>query len=362
MNLLSKKFALPLGLMLIVVVSVGVALFTMNHQANASAIEQATPTRARSQAAAPQPPARSNPTPTPEPAIPVRASVVSVKADGNLVSASQATLAFQSAGRIKVVNVKEGDRVKAGDVIATLDTSSLDAQVVQAQATLDSAVANLAKVKAGPTVDDTIVAKSAVDRAKAALDQAQAAYDKIGGDSNPRIGETQQALNLQQAYSNYQSAVSQYHLTVDHPTDAELKAAQATVAQAQAALEAAKIAVVNARIVAPFDGTVIWLNSKLGESATTGSAQVMLADLSKMQVQVNVDESSIATIKVGETVTVTVDAMPDKPLAGKVSQVGLLATATGNLVYTPITIDINSTSTPIYSGLSAAVEIQGANQ
>ena len=361
MNFLSKKNALPLGLALIVVVGIGIAAFSMNRQASASAAaDLATPTRGRPQVAASQPPAI--PTPTPAPAIPVRASAISIKTDGNLISANQSTLAFQSAGRIKDIRVKEGDHVKAGDVIATLDTTSLDAQVVQAQATLDSAIANLAKVKAGSTIDDLTVAKAAVDRAKSAVDQAQAAYDRIGGDSNPRAGESSQQLALQQAWSNYQTALAQYHLVANHPTDAELKAAQATVAQSQAALEAAKIAVVNARIVAPFDGTVLWLGSKLGESATTGAAQVTLADLSKMQVQVNVDESIIATIKVGETVTVTVDALPDKPLTGKVSKVGLLATATGNLVYTPITVDIDTNNTPIYSGLSAAVEIQGANQ
>ncbi len=346
---------LVIGLGLLIAAIAVAAGFVWNSAASASALKPPVPVKAES--AAPQPPP-----PTPVPTVvaaPARIVTFVAKTSGNLISSNQATMGFQSSGRIKDIEVKEGDHVKAGDVIATLDTASLDAQVTQAQATLDSAVANLAKVKAGPTRDDVIVAKSNVDRAKAALDQAQAAYDKIGGASNPSIAASQQSVNLQQAYSTYQAAVSQYNLTVDHPTDAELKAAQAAVAQAQAALETAKQNAANARITAPFDGTVVWLGSKLGESATAGAPEVTIADLPHMQVQVNADEVSEANIQVGQTVSITLSAFPGKTLTGHVSKIGLLATSSGNLVSTPVTIDIDSTNTLVYPGLSATVQFQG---
>ena len=306
---------------------------------------------------APAPPASHSTTTADAPSP----AVVVARTTGNLLSANQATLAFGSSGRIQDVRVKEGDRVKAGDVIATLDTAALDAQVVQAQAALDSALANLAKTKAGPTVDDTIVAKGNIDRAKAALDQAQSAYDKIGGASNPSIAMSQQALTLQQAYSNYQTALSTYNLTINHPTDAELKTAQAAVAQAQAALEIAKLNAANARITVPFDGTVVSSNAHIGESAVSGAGEIVIADLPRMQVQVNADQMVTGNIKVGQTVSITLDALPGKTLTGRVARVGLLASTSGNIVSTPITIDVSPSEAAIYPGLSATVQFLGGN-
>src|SRR5512142_1983261 len=70
-----------------------------------------------------------------------------VRAVGTFSSANQASLGFQSAGRVKDIKVKEGDTVKAGDLLATLDTTMLDLQVVQAQASLNTAQAKLDTLK-----------------------------------------------------------------------------------------------------------------------------------------------------------------------------------------------------------------------
>lgn len=280
-----------------------------------------------------------------------------VKAIGNLVSATQASLAFQASGRVKEIDVKEGDKVQTGALLASVDTSLLDLQVAQAQAALDSATANYDNIKAGPTTDDLALAKSNLDRAKAALSQAQAAYDHIGGSSNPLIAMLPQALALQQAYSAYQGALASYNLTVNHPTATELEIAQAQVAQAQAALNLAQQSVGNATIVAPFDGTVLWIGPHIGESVAPSAPAMTLADLAHMQVQVGVDEDTLALIKVGQTATITLDAVPDKTLTGKVSKIGILATTAAGIVSVPATVDIDPTDAPIYPGLSATVEI-----
>lgn len=296
---------------------------------------------------------------TSAPAIPVSTSYIA-KATGNLTSANQATLAFQAGGRIKEIKVKEGDRVKAGDILASLDTTALDANIVQAQAALDSAAANLAKVKAGPTADDLIVARTNLDRAKVTMQQAQTAYDAIAW--RPDAPMTTQASTLQTATAAYQGALSQYNQTINHPTDAELKAAQATFAQAQASLETAKMNAANARITAPFDGTVVWLGLKLGESTSSGTAAITIADLPRMQVQVNVDEISGSSIKVGQSVSITLDSVPGKVLTGRVAKIGLLASTSGNIVSTPVTIDVDTSNVSLYPGLSATVEFQARTQ
>jgi multidrug resistance efflux pump len=285
-----------------------------------------------------------------------------IKAIGSFMSANQATLAFLMAGRVQEIKVKEGDKVHVGDVIASLDTSMLDLQVAQAQAALDAANAALDKVKTGPTVQDVTIAKSNLDRAKAALDQAQAAYDRIGGASNPLIEMTPQSLALQQASSAYQAAVAAYSQAVDHPTSTELRTAQAQAAQAQAALDLARQNVTNARIKAPFDGSVVWVGPHVGESVSPGAPAVSIADLSHMQVQAGVDENALATIQLGQSATITADALPGQALTGHVSKIGFLAATTAGIVSVPVTIDVDASQTPIDPGLSATVQIHVENK
>ncbi|MGE5263116.1 MAG: HlyD family secretion protein [Acidobacteriota bacterium] len=328
-----------------------------------------------------------------------------VKAVGTFVSASQASLAFQAAGRVKEIKIKEGDPVHAGDVLASLDTSALDFQVAQAQAALDAAQSRLDQLKnpsatdvaaaqasvtsaeavlaqlKTPTLNDLTVARADLDKAQAALQLAQSAYDRAGGASNPMIGMLPQSLALQQASDDYQKALAVFNartnpsdsqlkqaqaavdqaraalarLTTPGPND--LKGAQAQVAQAQAALDLAKQNIANARIAAPFDGTVLWIGPHIGESASPGVPAITFADLSHMQVQVGVDENTLAQLKMGQTATITADALPGKTLSGKVSKIGMLATTTAGIISMPVTLEVDTGSALIAPGLSATVEI-----
>lgn len=337
----------------------------------------------------------------------ITASVAStnVRAIGTLVSANQASLAFQMAGRVKQINVKEGDAVHAGDLLVSLDTTMLDLQVAQAQSALDTAQARLDQLKnpsasdvaaaqaqvasaqaalaqlKSPTMNDFLMAKADLDIARAALDQAQAAYDRAGGASNPFIGMTPQALTLQQASNTFLKAQAAFNARTNpsdaqlkqllalveqaqaqlnrltNPSPNDLKTAQAAVAQAQAALDLAKQNIANAKIVAPFDGTVVWLGPHLGESAAPNAPMITLADLSHMQVQIGVDENTLAQLKLGQTVTITADAVPGKTFTGRISKIGLLATTTAGIISLPVTINIDATDASIAPGLSATVEI-----
>lgn len=286
----------------------------------------------------------------------------SIRATGTLLSANQANLAFQIGGRIKTVQAKQGDRVQAGDVLASLDTTVLETQVTQAQALLAAANATFDKASKGPTADELQLAKSNLDLAKAGLAQAQAVYDRAGGASNPYIGLLPQAFALQQATGQFLSAQAAYNLAVSHPTTAELAGVVLQIAQAQLALDQAKQSITNAKLIAPFDGTVVSISPHVGESASVGVPSAIVADLSRMQVQVNVGENTLAGIHVGQPTTITVDALGGKTLTGRVKQTGLLGTSIGGIVSVPVTIDIDPSDALIYPGLSATVEFQGAAQ
>lgn len=279
-----------------------------------------------------------------------------IEVQGMITAPDQATLTFKGAGRLTEVRVHEGAKVKKGDTLAVVDSTESQLAVLQAQAGLDIATANLNQVKAGPTRDDIAIAKSGLDRAQAALDQAQAAYDRIGGASNPSIGMTPQSLALEQASSQYQAARATNNQTVNHPTATELETAQAQVAQAQAALALAQQQVANATLTAPFDGTVLSLGAHVGETVGPTTAILALADLSHLQLQASVDQNLIEQLQIGQTVTIIVDAFKDKPVTGKISRIGWLATTTAGITNVPVTIDVDPSAVPLRPGLTATVE------
>jgi len=287
----------------------------------------------------------------------VARAITKVKLVGNMVSANQAALAFSVGGRVKELPVAEGTVVQAGTLLGSLDTAVLEAQVAQAQANLDAASATWTRIQQGPSADDIAVAKSNVDRAKAAVDQAQIAYDRAGGASNPRIGLTGQAINLQAATIAYQIALATFNLTVNHPTPAEREVGQIQFRQSQLALDLAKQNLNNAKLVAPFTGTLISVTPKVGESVGANTGVMVLADLGKMQVLVNSDETTLAHIQLGQKVTIVADALGEKTLTGTVKKIGLLATTTTTIVTVPVWIDLDATDAPLYPGLSATVEI-----
>ena len=84
---------------------------------------------------------------------------------------------------------------------------------------------------------------------------------------------------------------------------------------------------------------------------------ITLADLSQMQVLIGVDETTLGAIQVGQSATITADALPGRTLTGHVSKIGMLATTTAGIISMPVTIDVDETDAPIYPGLSATVEI-----
>jgi HlyD family secretion protein len=318
------------------------------------------------------------PTPAATPAASESSANV-VTADGVIQPIRSAALDFNIGGRVIAINVKVGDHVKAGNVLARLDDATLQKQIAQAesavalaqaqldqlqtgampaertaaQAAVEAAQKNYDKVRAGPAVDELTQLKAQLDNAKALLDQAQAAYDRIGGATNPDIAMTPESAQLQQATNNYRAALAAYHDATTHPTAAELAAAQAQLDQAQAAVvrldatkdavEIARIQVQNAQaaldvvkanasdylLTAPFDGIIAEKNIDLGDVLMPGSPipAFVLGDVSKLRVETtNLAEVDAPRIQVGQSAQVRLDAFPGQTFHGQVSQIAPSAT------------------------------------
>ncbi|MCX7838007.1 MAG: efflux RND transporter periplasmic adaptor subunit [Anaerolineae bacterium] len=332
--------------------------------------------------------------------------VATVNAAGNVLSPEEATLSFQTSGRVAKVYVQVGDMVKKGQVLMELDTTDLELSLKTAKANLASSQANLEQVKANlqfalrnaqsnlesskaaleaaksknaQNANQIIIAKAQLDKAEVALRQAQGAYNQIAWRGD--VSMTPQAAELQRATIDYQSALANYQMTLATINDSALKAAQAqyerdvvaleqaqrnldtqlrtaqaNVERDQIAVEQAQRNIERARIVAPFDGVVSAVNFSAGDSAGTATA-VVVVDLSVLQVRVNIAEIDIAKIKVGQTAQVTLDALVGKTYNATISAIGPVATITQGVVNYPVIAIVDNTDGAIKPGMTANLSI-----
>lgn len=333
--------------------------------------------------ASPTPP----PTPTPSVPSPAKAKMAStVIAEGRVVPLRSAALAFPIGGIVAEVPVALGAGVKAGDLLARLDTRQLELQLAQAEANLAAAQAKLNQVKTAPKPEDLAAAqqnlasaqaaydgltkpspselaalKADVDKTRALLDQAQAAYDRVGGDGNENAGALPQRAQLQVAWLDHQKALAVYEsktkpsnaqlqgalaalqtaktqLAKLQPTADDVAAAEANVNAARAARDLAAEQVKHARITAPFAGTVTSLDARVGEYVAPGTSLLRLADVSAWQIETtDLTELNIVDVQVGDSVSLSFDAIPGLQTSGKVSQIKAYGeNRQGDIVYTVI--------------------------
>ncbi|MGE5262338.1 MAG: efflux RND transporter periplasmic adaptor subunit, partial [Acidobacteriota bacterium] len=332
--------------------------------------------------------------------------VATVSAAGNVSAPQQAAIAFQTTGRVAKVNVQVGDAVKSGQVLMELDTADLQLALKSAQAdhagaqanydasqtnlpfALKTAQSNLAsaqaayedaKSKNAQNPNQLIVAKTALDKATVTLQQAQSAYDAIAWRSD--IGMTSQATTLANATSDYHSALANYRITAatindtalrtaqsavdnaqvavdqaQHNLDTSLRVSQATLDNAKVAVDQAQRNLDKAKIVAPIDGSVAAVNYNVGDTAGS-SAAVSLADLSQLQVKVQIAEVDMAKIKVGDTAQMTLDALPGNTYNAKVIAIAPVGTVTQGVVNYPVTVAVSGSNAEVMPGMTANLAV-----
>ena len=227
---------------------------------------------------------------------PAGSGAASVTANGYVVARTKASVSAKVAGRLAYLGVSEGSFVRQGDVIARLDNADYEAAVAQAQANIASAEAS--------------VIESRADRDQLLRD-ANRARDIRAKDTRLM---SEQELDL--AMSKAAQA------------EARLNAAEARERAAEAGLHMAEANNENTVIHAPFTGTVLHKDAEVGEvvapsvgGGLTRGAVVTMADLSTLEVEVDVNEAYIARIRNGGAARVTLDAYPDTAFRGSVRQV-----------------------------------------
>jgi len=256
-----------------------------------------------------------------------RAIEAHVTASGTVSAVTTVDVGTQVSGTIKEIYVDYNSVVKKGQLIALIDPSTFEAQVEQAKANLMQARASLQKAKA--TLDD---AKRNLNRQKMLWDR-----DLI-------------------ARSDLDSAQTEYDLAVAGVSEAE-----ANVYQTQAALKKAETDLGYTRIYSPVDGIVVSRDVDAGQTVAasfqTPTLFTIAQDLTKMQIETNVDEADIGEVKEGLSVTFTVDAYPEAVFSGTIKQVRIASSVVENVVTYPVIIDVANPDLMLKPGMTANVTI-----
>ncbi|MEI7980097.1 MAG: efflux RND transporter periplasmic adaptor subunit [Bacteroidota bacterium] len=238
---------------------------------------------------------------------------VTVKASGTLQAVTTVQVGTQVSGIIKNIYVDFNSVVREGQVIALLDTTYL------AQA-----------------VDD---ARASLKRAEIQVNQSKRDYDRT------KLLFEQKVM----AQADYDLALSTYETAI------------ANAVSAQSAVNRAKINLRYATIVAPISGVVVSRAVDVGQtvaaSFSTPTMFTIANDLTKMQVQANIDEGDIGKIKVGQEVKFTVDAYPELTFSGTVRQVRLQPVVTQNVVNYTVIIDVPNDELKLLPGLTANITV-----
>ena len=256
-----------------------------------------------------------------------------VTLDGQIAPLEESTLSFQQSGPIANVSVNVGDRVGAGELLASIDPSVLSAQLEAAEGSAAQAAASARGAQVGLPIARQSNA-STLSTAKAALDNAKLQYDQ--NQSLFKQGYVSQQ-QLEVARSAYVQAQSQYNTAVAGQSNDVVSAqnVKASMAQAQAASAQAQVLrtqLGQTAIYAPFSGVVTARFLDPGAMAGPGTPALKVSRVDTVWVNVNVPDEDLAFVKGGSVVTFTSSSLPGRTFSGRLDTVNAVPTS-GTLSY-----------------------------
>jgi HlyD family secretion protein len=336
-----------------------------------------------------------------------------VESAGSVTPKAENNLSFGVSGTVSKVNVKVGDLVKKGDVLAALDTTDLELALAQAEqaylsqqatysltvspdpndvAAADLAVSNAAaayqlaqqKYKVNST-DSVMLSCNNLDNLKKTYDDAVNAYNAHAADWRVQVNGTAdlspQKSQLDRAKAAYEQGVINCNLAKNSVNDTGVKSAYAALVQAKANLEnlknpsertllAAKVAldqakvdledarqnVEEAKIVAPFDGIVTAVAPVAGGPGS-GSTVISLADIGEYHVDVLIDETEISQLQVGQEAEITFDALTDTTVTGEVARIDPAGTISNGVVNYIVRINLDPTEAALRTNMTANARV-----
>ena len=239
-------------------------------------------------------------------------------------------LGSELSGKLKSVNVEEGNVIHRGEVLAVLENDDYLAQVRSAEADVEAKEATLRKVLNGARRQERQEAFSTVRAQQAVMDNARAQadrYQKLFDAGVVSREETERySREYQVARANYQEAVEHHSLVDDKAREEDRSLAEANLQLSRAQLEEARARYEKTFIRSPIDGLVLRKHHRNGESVSNSSTVpdpiLTVGDDHVLRVRVEVDETEVSKVQVGQKAYVTADAYGQRKFWGRVVRVG----------------------------------------
>src|SRR3954471_2236125 len=231
-----------------------------------------------------------------------------VSASGKIQPKRLVNIAAETPGRVVNLAVNEGDRITKGQFLLQIDPKSLSTRVDSGTASLQANVLTLDQMR------------QAIETSRVQIDQAT---QNLARQRNLWAQQltTREALDkAENDLKTAQSALSE--------REKQLRPQESRIAQERATLESARYDLSKVRIVSPIDGIVTRRNIQEGETAVVGTMNnagpvlLQLADMGVIQAEVEVDETNIPNVQLGQKAKITIDALPDRSFKGHVSEIG----------------------------------------
>lgn len=255
---------------------------------------------------------------------------LTVSANGTLQPTRSVTIGSELSGTVRSVLVDVNDKVKKGQLLVELDTAKLEAQVLRSRASLASAQARLAQ-------------------ALATTQESQASLGRLEEVARLSGGKVPSAAELDTGRATLERA------------RADEASARATVQDARAALSTDETNLSKASIRSPIDGVVLARSVEPGNAVAASLQAVTLLtvaeDLTRLRLDVSVDEADVGSVKVGQDASFTVSAYPSRRYPATVTRVSFGSTKTDNVVTYITWLDVNNTDMSLRPGMTAAATI-----
>ena len=231
-----------------------------------------------------------------------------VSASGKIQPKTRVNISADTMGRVTGLAVNEGDRVTKGQFLLEIDPRNLRTRVESGEASLQASISQLQQQRLS------------LENARLALKQAEDNYKRQVQLSKGGLTTREALERAENEFKTQQASLS--------AQEQNLKTQELRIAQERASLSGAKYDLSRVRIESPINGIVTRRNIEEGETAVTGTMNnagtvlLTIADMSVIEAEVEVDETDIPTVALGQPAKVTIDAMPGKTFTAKVTEIG----------------------------------------
>jgi HlyD family secretion protein len=224
---------------------------------------------------------------------------------------------------VSKVFAKEGQAVRRGETILTLEASDVRAQLAQARANLLTAQTNLQNAKAGGAPEQVAQLDADLQSARMQVQNLKKSVKQLKGLVAEHAATEQELIQTQENLTKEQGTLQTLEAKqkdLRERGSESVEGAQLRVSQAQNVVQSLEAKVASATVTSPMDGTLYSLPVKVGDFVQTGQVLAEMADLRKVRVRAFVDEPDLGSLAVGQDVEVTWDGKPGKVWTGKTEQ------------------------------------------